>query len=88
MYEKARQKHQRKNKKFYKAHNQYKGDSMDYRTLLVRGVKTFLQAFLAYLGAGVAGVIDTNTLKALLVAAIAAGISAVMNVVLKPTGTR
>jgi len=61
---------------------------MDYRTLLVRGVKTFLQAFLAYLGAGVAGVIDTNTLKALLVAAIAAGISAVMNVVLKPTGTR
>jgi len=61
---------------------------MDYKALLVRAIKTFAQAFLAYLAAGVAGVINIDTLKALLVAALAAGISAGMNVVLKPTEAR
>ncbi|MCA9333319.1 hypothetical protein KDA00_05615 [Candidatus Saccharibacteria bacterium] len=88
MYERSRLKHQRRHKAFYKAHNQYEGNTMDYKALAVRGLKTFIQGFLAYLSAGVAGIVDTNTLKALLVGAIAAGISAAMNIVLKPTEAR
>jgi len=49
----------------------------DVRDILVRAIKTFVQAFLASLT--VAQVTDTETLKAALVAGVAAGISAVWN---------
>lgn len=87
MYERARLKHQREHRNFYKAHNQYEV-TMDYKALIVRAIKTFAQGFLAYLAAGVAGVVSIDTLKALIVAALAAGISAGMNVILKPTEAR
>jgi hypothetical protein len=49
----------------------------DIKDILVRAIKTFVQAFLASLT--VAQVTDTETLKAALVAGVAAGISAVWN---------
>ena len=49
----------------------------DVKDILVRAVKTFFQALFASLA--VAQVSDTETLKAALVAAVAAGISAVWN---------
>jgi hypothetical protein len=51
--------------------------------IVIRAVKTFVQAFLATLAVSVATVNDTNTLKAALVGAGAAGISAVWNFVVK-----
>lgn len=44
-----------------------------------RAIKTFIQAGGAVLLAGVADVVDATTLKALVVASFAAGISAVWN---------
>ena len=46
-----------------------------------RALKTFIQAFGAVVIAGLAGVTDVNALKALLVAALSAGISAAWNIV-------
>lgn len=50
------------------------------KDILIRAGKTFLQAFFSVLSLGVAGVVDVDTAKSLLVAAVAAGVSAVMNV--------
>lgn len=52
--------------------------------LLVRAFKTFVQAFLAVLLAGLTEVSDLSTLRALAVAAVAAGLSAIMNFIVKP----
>jgi len=52
------------------------------KDILIRSAKTFTQAFLAALATGVAGVTNIGTLKALLIAAGAAGISAVWNALL------
>lgn len=52
--------------------------------LLVRALKTFLQAALAFAVAGLASVSTVPAAKALLIAAIAAGLSAVFNVFLRP----
>lgn len=52
--------------------------------LLVRALKTFLQASLAFLTVGVIGATSVPTTKALIGGAIAAGFSAVMNLFLQP----
>lgn len=52
--------------------------------LIVRALKTFLQAALAFVVAGLASISTLSAGKALLLAAIAAGLSAVMNVFIKP----
>jgi hypothetical protein len=49
----------------------------------VRALKTFVQAFLATLAVSVATVNDVNGAKAALVGALAAGISATWNFVIK-----
>ena len=50
--------------------------------LVVRALKTFIQAFLSVVVLGVADVVDWNTAKALLLAGIAGGISAVWNTII------
>jgi hypothetical protein len=50
--------------------------------VVVRAIKTFVQAFLAVVAVGVVGVNDINTAKALAVAGVSAGISAVWNFIL------
>lgn len=60
---------------------------VDPKVLLVRSSKTFIQGFLASLGVQLAATNlpgSTAAWRALLVAAVAAGISAVMNVIIKP----
>lgn len=47
--------------------------------IVVRAFKTFVQAFLATLAVSVTTVNDTNTGKAALIGAVAAGVSAVWN---------
>jgi hypothetical protein len=54
------------------------------QALIVRAIKTFLQAALAFVFAGLASVSTLPAGKALLIAAIAAGVSAVTNVFIKP----
>ena len=49
--------------------------------IVIRALKTFVQAFLASVAVGVATVQDVPTAKAVLVAGVAAGISAVWNFV-------
>lgn len=53
-------------------------------SIVIRAVKTFLQAFFATLAAGVLTTVDGAAVKALVIASFAAGISAVMNVFIKP----
>lgn len=50
--------------------------------ILVRAVKTFIQTFLATVAVGVSNVTDVKTAQALVVAGVAAGISAVWNFVI------
>lgn len=52
---------------------------VDWKDIVVRAIKTFVQAFLAVLVAGVATVDNLDALVALLVAGVAAGISALQN---------
>ena len=49
----------------------------------VRSIKTFVQAFLGSLAAGIFLVNDWNGLKSLAVAAFSAGIAAVWNYIIK-----
>lgn len=49
--------------------------------IIIRAVKTFAQAFLSVLALGIVNVVDLASVKALLIAAVAAGISAVQNLV-------
>lgn len=54
------------------------------QALLIRALKTFVQAFLGAVLLGLTPVFDIATLKALLLSAVAVGISAVMNLYIKP----
>lgn len=58
---------------------------MDANVLIVRALKTFFQAFLAAVSLGIVTTTDIAAIKALIVGAIAAGISAVMNLLIQPT---
>jgi hypothetical protein len=51
--------------------------------IVVRALKTFVQTFLATVAVGVTTVADVNGAKALVVAALAAAISATWNFVVK-----
>lgn len=57
---------------------------LKYKALAMRAGWTFLQAFGAVIAAGWTGIVDTNTAKALLIAAIAAGLSAAKSVLQTP----
>ena len=52
---------------------------MDLKDITIRAVKTFLQAFLAVLAAGIINVTDVSSLQALAVAGLAGGLSALQN---------
>lgn len=58
---------------------------MDSNVLLVRAFKTFVQAFLAAVSVGVVSTTDLSAVKALIIGAIAAGVSAAMNLLIQPT---
>lgn len=58
--------------------------SINVNVLAVRALKTFLQAFLAAILAGLSAAVSVPTTKALVIGALAAGVSAVMNVFLQP----
>ena len=53
--------------------------SVDYRDIVVRAIKTFVQAFLATLAVGIATVDSLEALQVLSIASLAAGISALQN---------
>jgi len=61
---------------------------MDFNVLAVRALKTFVQAFAAVLAVSATTVVNLETGKAVLIAAVAAGISAVMNLFIAPTEAR
>jgi hypothetical protein len=54
--------------------------------IVIRAAKTFVQAFLAVLLAGVLNVTDLASVKALGLAALAAGVSATWNLILNLKG--
>jgi hypothetical protein len=58
--------------------------TVNLEALAVRAFKTFIQGFLAAVSAGLITAVDIPTTKALIVGAIAAGISAVMNLFIAP----
>lgn len=57
---------------------------VNIEALLVRALKTFIQAALAFASVGLVTAVSIPTTKALIGGAIAAGISAVMNLFLQP----
>lgn len=57
---------------------------MNANVLIVRALKTFLQAFAAAVSIGIVTTTDISAVRALILGAIAAGISAVMNLFLQP----
>lgn len=59
-------------------------DEVNFNVLLVRALKTFIQASLAFVATGLVTAVDVPTTKALIAGAIAAGISAVMNLFIQP----
>lgn len=59
-------------------------NNVSLEVLVVRALKTFVQAFLAALGASTITSVSVPAIKAIVIAAIAAGISAVMNLFLQP----
>lgn len=56
------------------------------KDLVERAIRTFLQAALAVLAADITGLTDIDTAKAIGVAAISAGISAVMSLIARNIG--
>ncbi len=58
---------------------------MKFNVLAVRALKTFVQAFAATVSLGIFTTTDIPAVRALIAGAIAAGISAVMNLVIQPT---
>ena len=52
---------------------------MNYKDIAIRAIKTFIQAFLAVLVIDVVTIKDWATAKPVLIAAVAAGVSAVWN---------
>lgn len=61
---------------------------INFNVLLVRALKTFLQAFIAAVSIGIVTTTDIPAIRALIVGAIAAGISAVMNLFIAPQEPR
>lgn len=59
-------------------------NNLNVEAIAVRALKTFLQGFLAVFATSLVTVVNQATLKAALVGAFAAGISALMNVVIRP----
>lgn len=59
-------------------------NNLNIKVLVYRALKTFVQGALAVLVANLANVTNLNTGKAAVVAAFAAGVSAVMNLVIQP----
>lgn len=67
-------------------YHQIKGENkMNANVLFVRALKTFLQAFLAAVSVGIVTTTDISAVRGLIVGAIAAGISAAMNLLIQPT---
>jgi hypothetical protein len=60
-------------------------NTVNFEALAVRALKTFIQAFVAAILAGLSAAVSIPTTKALIIGAIAAGVSAVMNLFLQPT---
>lgn len=60
-------------------------NDVNLNVLAVRAFKTFCQAFLAALAVSATTVVNVDTGKAVLLGAVAAGISAVMNLFIAPT---
>lgn len=58
---------------------------MDANVILIRALKTFVQAFLSVLAVSATTVVNLETGKAVLIAAVAAGFSALMNLFIQPT---
>lgn len=58
---------------------------MNANVLLVRALKTFLQASLAAVSVGIVTTTDISAVRSLIVGGIAAGISAAMNLIIQPT---
>lgn len=52
---------------------------MNYKDILVRAIKTFIQAFLATLAVQVVTIKDWETAKPVIIGAVAAGVSALWN---------
>lgn len=59
-------------------------NKVNLEALVVRALKTFAQAALAAVSVGIVTTTSISAVRALIVGAIAAGISAAMNVVLAP----
>lgn len=57
---------------------------MNANAIIIRAFKTFLQTFLATLSVSVLTVVNVETGKAALIAAVAAGFSAAMNIFIQP----
>ena len=57
---------------------------LKYKAVAMRAAWTFAQGFGAYIAAGIVGVVDMNTAKALVIGAIAAGLSAAKSVIKTP----
>lgn len=55
------------------------------KAIVVRALWTFVQAFLAVFLAGLTVSVNQVQLKALIIAAFAAGLSAIKNVIVQPT---
>jgi len=59
-------------------------NNVNTNALIIRAFKTFIQTFLAAVSVGIVTTTDIPAVKALIVGALAAGISAVMNLFLAP----
>lgn len=59
-------------------------NTVNGNALFVRAFKTFIQGFIGAVGLGLTTAVDVPTTKALIVGAIAAGVSAVMNLFIAP----
>lgn len=59
-------------------------NKVNIEVLIVRALKTFIQAFVAAVSVGIVTTTNIPALRALVIGAIAAGVSAVMNIFLQP----
>ncbi len=60
-------------------------NQINVNALLVRALKTFLQAFIAAVSVGIVTTTNIPAIRALIIGALAAGVSAVMNLFIAPT---